>query len=317
MNTLPSVQRRDRHIAATLVLSVLLALITSGASALPLWEVTGEHNRIHILGSIHFLRPGSDRLPERIVAAYEDADVLIMELDLDDLDPAQAQTALQRLGMDPQGRTLEVLLGAHGYATAQTRARALGIDMAMLQPFEPWLAAITVTQIQLAQLGFSSDAGVEQQLLQLARRDRKEVRGLETLEGQLAALDDLSAAAQRDFLLETLSDAATAEESIDSIVTAWQAGDLAALERELLDSVAQQPELYRRIVVERNRDWVRQIEKLKHERHNYLVVVGALHLVGPDSVIRQLTRTGGVTASSPRGPSAASGARTPVSPEDR
>ncbi len=303
--------------AATLVLSVLLALIASGASALPLWEVAGEHNRIHILGSIHFLRPGSDRLPGRIVAAYEDADVLIMELDLDDLDPAQAQTALQRLGMDPQGRTLEVLLGAHGYATAQTRARALGIDMTMLQPFEPWLAAITVTQIQLAQLGFSSDAGVEQQLLQLARRDRKEVRGLETLEGQLAALDDLSAAAQRDFLLETLSDAASAEERIDNIVIAWQTGDLAALERELLDSVTQQPELYRRIVVERNRDWVRQIEKLKHDRHNYLVVVGALHLVGPDSVIRQLTRTGGVTASSPRGPSAASGARIPVSPEDR
>lgn len=317
MNTIRSIPRRGARTGISLALGALLALLATVAGALPLWEVTGEGNRIYILGSIHFLRPGGDRLPERIVAAYEDADALIMELDLDDLDPVLARTTIQHLGVDPQGRTLEMLLGPQGYATAETRARALGIDLGALQPFEPWLAAITVTQMQLTQLGFSAEAGVEQQLLQLALRDRKEVRGLETLERQLAALDELPAAAQRDFLLETLSDAATVEERIDDIVAAWKAGDLAAMEHELLDSVARQPDLYRRIVVERNRDWARQIERLKQDRRNYLVVVGTLHLIGPDSVIRELSRNGKVTASSPSVRGAAEGARTPVSPGDR
>lgn len=310
MNSHRSMQQR----AAQLVCGLLLACLAATAGALPLWTVSGESNRIYILGSIHFLRAGQDQLPRRIVAAYEDADMLIMELDLDDVDPAHATATLQRLGMDPGGRNLETLLGPQGYAAAQVKARALGMDLATLQPFEPWLAAITVTQVQLARLGFSADAGVEQQLLRLAQRDRKEVRGLETLEHQLAALDGLSPAAQREFLLETLSDAATVEERIDDIVAAWKAGDLAAMEHELLDSVATQPELYRRIVVERNRNWVRQIERLKHDRQNYLVVVGTLHLVGPDSVIRQLSQTNDVTASSPDVRDATADARTPGVP---
>lgn len=310
-------RRWMRQGAAALACGLLLALLATTAGALPLWTLSGDSNRIYILGSIHFLRAGQDPLPRRIVAAYEDADVLIMELDLDDVDPMQAAVTLQQLGMDPGGRNLEALLGPQGYATAQVKARALGFDLATLQPFEPWLAAITVTQVQLAQLGFSADAGVEQQLLQLARRDHKEVRGLETLEHQLSALDGLTPAAQRDFLLETLSDAATVEERIDDIVAAWKAGDLTAMEHELLDSVATQPELYRRIVVERNRNWVRQIEQLKHSRQNYLVVVGTLHLVGPDSVIQLLSRSSDVTASSPGAPDATADARTPDAPGDR
>lgn len=312
MNSLRSVQQRTVQFTCGL----LLALLATSAGALPLWTLSGDSNRIYILGSIHFLRAEQDRLPKRIVAAYEDADVLVMELDLDDVDPVHATATLQQLGMDPEGRNLEALLGPQGYAAAQVKARALGMDLGTLQPFEPWLAAITVTQIQLAQLGFSADAGVEQQLLRLARRDRKEVRGLETLEHQLAALDGLSPAAQRDFLLETLGDAATVEERIDDIVAAWKAGDLAAMEHELLDSVTTQPELYRRIVVERNRNWVRQIEQLKHDRRNYLVVVGTLHLVGPDSVIRLLSRSSEVTASFPDAPDAAADARVPGAPAD-
>ena len=88
---------------------------------------------------------------------------------------------------------------------------------------EPWLAALTVTQVQLTQLGFNAESGVEQQLLGLARRDHKEVRGLETLEQQLGAMDALPPATQRAFLMQTLDDASTMKDEIDDIVTAWKA----------------------------------------------------------------------------------------------
>lgn len=283
-----------RHRAALLAAAALLLLATPAArpDALPMWEVNGAANRVAILGSIHFLKPGRDALPAAVVEAYRNADVVVMEIDLDDLDAAAAQASLQRLGIDPQGRTLEQLLGPRDFAAAQAKARAAGIDLQLLQGFEPWLAALTVTQLRLASLGYDADAGIEHRVLEMAQRDRKEIRGLETVEQQFAAMDRLPPAAQGAFLLETLDDAATMAEQVDAIVAAWKQGDTRRLETEFLHGLKDQPDLYRRIVVDRNRDWAGKLKVLLRDRHDYLVVVGTLHLVGPDSLISMLERAG-------------------------
>jgi uncharacterized protein len=271
-----------------------LLLLTGPAhpDALPMWQLDSATNHVRILGSIHFLRPGRDTLPPAVIAAYADAEVLLMELDLDDLDPGATQELVQRLAIDPQQRTLEVLLGARDYRLAADKARLLDIDLALYQSFEPWMVAVNISQMELLKLGFDASSGVEQQLLTMATRDRKEVRGLETIGEQLAAMDELPMTAQRTFLLETLDDGADMKDEIDSMVTAWRNGDIRAMEAEFLDSVRDQPELYRRIVIERNRNWARQIAPLMRGREDYLVVVGTLHLVGPDSLIRLLEAAG-------------------------
>lgn len=271
---------------------LLLAGGAATADALPMWELAGARGQVAILGSIHFLRPGRDALPPAVVAAYEAADVVVMEIDLDDLDPIAAQETTRRLAVDPGGRTLDVLLGPQAWKEASERAGALGIDLALLRPFEPWMAALTLTQLQLQRMGFDAESGVEQQLLRLAQRDRKEVRGLETLDAQLEAMDALPPAVQRAFLLQTLEEAATMQAEIGDIVGAWRAGDVAKLEDEFLAGLQDQPELYRRIVVDRNRSWVGTVQGLARGGKDALVVVGTLHLVGPDSLIAMLADAG-------------------------
>lgn len=273
-------------------LAVWLVSAAASADPLPMWEVEGQSNRVTLLGSIHFLRQGQDALPAQFVQAYREADVVIMEIDMDDLDPVAAATTMQQLGIDAQGRTLEALLGARDYGKAVEKARAIGVDLSLMRGLEPWLAALTITQLQLAQLGFAADAGVEQQLLQLAQRDDKEIRGLETLDEQLGALDGLSPAAQRDFLLQTLDDAAVMKEKVGDIVSAWKSGDAKAMEEQLLEDLEEQPEVYRKLVVDRNRNWARQLGPLLKERKDYLIVVGTLHLVGPDSLVGMLEKAG-------------------------
>ena len=280
-----------RHLYLAL-LQLLLLSLPARPDALPMWEIRGATNRIHLLGSIHFLRLGRDSLPPAILAAYDDADVVVMEIDLDDVDPVAAQATMQRLARDPQGRTLDVLIGDRDYQAAVAKARVLGFDLTMLRPFEPWMAAITITQLQLAQLGFDADSGVEQQLLTLAARDHKEVRGLESLDEQLSFMDALPPAAQRAFLMDSLDEAATMKDEIDDIVTAWKAGDAKSMEDEFLSDLQEQPDLYRRIVVDRNRNWAGKLGPMTRDRQDYLVVVGTLHLVGPDSLIRMLERAG-------------------------
>jgi uncharacterized protein YbaP (TraB family) len=276
--------------AAVLILLLFGAVLR--AWSLPLWELEGRAGNIRLLGSIHFLRAEDYPLPEAIGEAYRNADVLVTEIDLDDLDPLAAHASMQALAIDPQGRDLASLLGPADYATVRAGIQALAIDPAMLAAYEPWYAALQVTQLRLQQLGFDPGYGVEARLLMLATADGKEVRGLETLEDQLGALDSLPGSAQREFLLTTIEDAAEIDSGIDEILQAWREGDTRTLERELLAGLDEQPALRQRILVDRNRRWVEQLLAKAGDGTDYLVVVGALHLVGPDSVLDMLEQRG-------------------------
>ena len=79
---------------------------------------------------------------------------------------------------------------------------------------------------------------------------------------------------------------------MDDVVAAWRAGDTSALEESLLEDVASQPEVYRNIVVDRNRHFAGEIARLANDRRDYLVVMGVLHLVGRDSVLAMLRKAG-------------------------
>jgi uncharacterized protein YbaP (TraB family) len=283
--------RRQARAGGVLLTLALVSIQSAQADGLPMWEIRGDENTVTILGSIHFLRP-DDPLPRAVVAAYDDAEAIVMELDLDDVDPLAAQGAIQRLGMDPQGRTLEKMLGQADWRRAQEKAQAMDLELALLNGFEPWLAAITITQLRLQQLGFEADYGVEQQILRRASRDDKEIRGLESIDDQLGLLDRLSPKAQRTFLMVTLDEAAGIGDEIDEVVSAWRAGDMSVLEDEFLGPLQEQAELYESIVVARNRSWVKPVVALTDDRQDYLVVVGTLHLVGPDSLIRMLAQSG-------------------------
>jgi uncharacterized protein YbaP (TraB family) len=256
-----------------------------------LWSLKGKTNTVYLLGSVHFLRP-SEQLPATVDAAYRDAEQLLMEIDMDDLDPMQTQQLTLELGMLPEGQTLESQLGAATYAKVSDYARSLGIDPILLNRFKPWLAALTLVQVQLMKLGLDPNAGIEQRFVTRAAQDKKEIRGLETLREQLAMMADLPAAQQREFLLYSVEDTERATREIDDLIAAWRVGDIARLSKLMAEGFDQYPDLYRPLTIDRNRRWVTPIEDLLDDRDDYLVIVGALHLVGPDSVIDLLEKRG-------------------------
>ncbi len=272
---------------------LLAALIVcNAASAVPLWEIEGTSNRIRLLGSIHFLRAEDYPLPRAIGDAYRDADVIGMELVLDSISPTDLQRVQQELAIDPRGRNLSELIGARNYRKAQALAAKINIDLNGLLPFEPWFAALQITQLRLLQLGFDGSYGVDSMLSSKARKDRKPIIGLETLDEQLRALDTLPAAAQRHFLVQTVEDAGSISDDLETIVTAWKQSDIKALSHLLLDELEGQPEVYEQLLVQRNRRWTQTIINMTNDSQDYLIIVGALHLIGEDSVQNMLEEAG-------------------------
>lgn len=281
------------RIAAVLLLA-LASLTTRAEPAVPftMWLAEGRTNQVYLLGSVHLLRQADYPLPVVVDRAYADAEALVMELDMDDIDPLATQGLVNRLGLLPPGETLEDALGDAAWAEASEKAAQLDVPLELLARSEPWLAAVTIEQLILTRLGFNPLYGVEMNLVARASTDDKAITGLETIEQQLGFLDSLSDSAQRDLLLQTLAEGESISTLMDELIAAWKRGDVAFLETNMLDTLADFPELYDTIVADRNDRWLEVLEPLLEEEDDYLVVVGALHLVGKDGLPARLEERG-------------------------
>jgi uncharacterized protein YbaP (TraB family) len=191
-----------------------------------MWQIEGNSNRIYLLGSVHLLREQDHPIPTAINDAYEDAEILIMEVDMDDIDPIEMAGLVNELGMIADGGSLQEIMGPALYGEAVDYASQLEIPIEMLGETEPWLAAITIEQMMMLRIGFNPKYGIEFHLTAMADRDEKEILGFETAREQLEFLDGLSMSAQRSLLMQTLQESLSIEEDINLLINAWRHGDV-------------------------------------------------------------------------------------------
>jgi len=206
-------------------------------------------------------------------------------------DPLSLLGLMQQMALLPEGESLRSVLGPD-YAAINTRARQSGLDLELFDRFAPWFIATTLLQLELTRRGFSPDLGVEQTIAARAIADGKPIHGLETAEQQFAILSNLPLPLQKRFLVMTLEDSENLDEQLDELLSAWQSGDSDSLARLLSREYEDFPELYRPLTEDRNRAWVDSLIDLLDDPDDYLVVVGALHLVGKNSVVELLEQRG-------------------------
>ncbi len=288
--------RMSRAIAWGLRAALLLSLCGSAAWAdsahHTLWHVQGRSNVVYLLGSIHVLRERDYPLPAAVMDAYSKAQVLVLEINLDDMESPEIQAEMMAAAAGPDGKTLHDVLGAARYARAAELAKEVGFDLDNFDQFAPWFAAETISQLQLMELGFSPTSGIDVYLASQARADRKDLGALETAHEQIALFESLDAQRQADYLVASLEESKNLPREVDRMVSAWRTGDAAWFGNQLERELGSDPRLYSAMLSSRNRRWVPKIEGFLNERKNYLVVVGAGHLAGPDSVIQLLRKDG-------------------------
>ncbi|HEX7081053.1 MAG TPA: TraB/GumN family protein [Gammaproteobacteria bacterium] len=284
--------RRSRGL--TLGLALLAALAAPSAlAAPPAWVVRGPAGQeLWLLGSVHYLTDEDYPLPPLVDDLYSRAHALVMEIDLDDLDPGAAQAAFAAAALLPDGVSLEQRVTPDVYARTQAAARELGLALGPFRRYEPWLVALTLLQRQMAEHGYRPEAGIERYLLERAARDGKDVLGLEQVEAQVQVFDRLSPRDQQAVLEQTLEELDDADASLRELATAWRDGRLETLAAGLSEEFDAFPTLYDALVVERNEAWIDDIERLLDAGGGHLIVVGALHLVGEHNVPELLRARG-------------------------
>jgi uncharacterized protein YbaP (TraB family) len=257
----------------------------------PVWALRGAHNTVYLAESVHLLKADESTLPPAFEQAYAAAKTIVMEIDLSSLDPAAVQDFMLEHGV-LKGTTLRQTLGEQHYRQLATEAARLELPMEGLEPLAPWAIALMLTDVEYLKLGYDPDQGVEMQIERRAEKDGKPIRGLETLQEQLGQLEGLTAAQQARFLELTLDDMHDAQQDTDELLRAWRAGDTQHLADLMSREYREFPELYRALVTQRNVRWLPQIQSFLKDNHDYMVVVGALHLVGRDGLLELMHRAG-------------------------
>jgi len=279
-----------RHLLPTLLLLLMTALPARADG--PVWKISRGGSTLYLGGTIHMLGEDDYPLPASFETAYARAAQLVLETDLDQLQNPEFQQRMLRQMLLPDERTLRDVLQPETWQAVADFAAARQIPPESLQHIKPSLLTIMLTTLELQRLGLAGD-GVDQLYQRRAKADHKQLGELESADAQLAFLAGMGAGREDAMVLHTLEELEQLPELLSELKIAWRRGDTAAMARVALDSWEQDfPEVYRDLLVARNRAWLPQIEALLETPSVELVLVGALHLVGSDGILQQLADRG-------------------------
>jgi hypothetical protein len=246
----------------------------------------------YLMGSIHVLTAEYYPLSARIEQAFASSTVLIVEADMDEMTNPATFMSLMGKAMLPDGKTLDQVIAADLHAEVMQRADKTGVPRAAIQRLKPWMAALVLTGPVIEAAGFKPEHGVDKHFFDRAKKAGTERRALETAAYQFDRMDQMTFPQQEALLRGTLEDLDSQTSNVKSMAAAWASGDTAAIEKVLLPTLRSSPELYDRLLVERNANWVESVETCVKQKTSCFVVVGAAHLVGPDSLVEMLQKKG-------------------------
>lgn len=285
-----------RYLCLTLLITAFIATAPLEAQDRhTLWQVQSSTNTVYLLGSLHMLKPEHYPLEDALEVAFSDAKHLVTEADLDELESPAVMGSIMLKATYGEGTSLKTALSPESYGLVEQATAdfaALGVNMQVLNGFKPWFVAMTIVGLRLQRLGFNPANGVDRYFYKKAKTARMGLHALETSDFQINLLSTLSDKNQELMLLQTLRDLEVTEQLFGDIYAAWRSGDVSGLDRLLTESFKEYPDVYEKLIVSRNQNWVPQIEAFLEQNENYLVVVGAGHLIGDQSVVRMLELKG-------------------------
>lgn len=283
-------------------LFALFALVASSACARPandgaihpvLYVARDVDSTLYLFGTVHIRHPNTPWGGPEAQAALNSADEVWTELPISPEDDARTQQLVLQQGMTDEAHPLSSYLTDAENRRLAALTQRLGVQGANLQRMKPWLASITLSFVPIMQAGYDPNSGVDRAIDEVADAAGKRRTAFETADQQIGFLANLSPALQREMLIETIDESEQGTAELDRLTTAWERGDVRALQRLVVDDTRRQyPELYDVLFIQRNNAWIERLMQEMQGSGVDFVAVGAGHLLGHDGLVEQLRRRG-------------------------
>jgi uncharacterized protein YbaP (TraB family) len=282
----------------------LLALIVSvsgfGQKSVPrkdsntlLWQISGNGltQPSYLFGTIHMLCKEDAVLSDSLKNIIRNCKDVYLEVDMDNLFEMMGLLKSMKMRNDT---TLADLMDKKDYDRVKTFFEEKGgmIPFSMLETYKPLLAVSTLAE---SSVPCESAVAMEQLIMEEAKKDNKNIKGLETVAFQAGIFDSIPYKLQAEQLIRYVdsSEVEKDEEAKEfkELADAYKKQDLNKLE-ELSNKndvgVANFSDL---LLYNRNKNWVEKLKSLLPVKP-LLIAVGAGHLPGERGVINLLRKAG-------------------------
>jgi len=265
-----------------------------------LWRIEGKDSKATnwLYGTMHL---GDDRLvalPDVVEEARDAADAVYCELAFDKL-MAERNTVM-KLMMAPPGESLDEVLPEALYDRLEARLEKLSVSMAQVKSMRVWAVGMILAQSEAAKLGMKKS--LDKMLYDDAKRDDKEVGGLETIEEQLHAIGSCAIEDYIESLRVSLDLADKFEAQgktgfglmLESYLTGSEKIILDLIEQSMSPDVDLNRRLTKPVLEDRNiRMTNRIIKKLKENMpKKHFFAIGAMHYVGDMGIVVLMRKKG-------------------------
>ncbi len=259
---------------------------TSSGSKHCLWVVTNAKAPVYLLGSIHALRSSDYPLPARVEQAIQQSQRFYFEYDPNQDDEfIRKLTAAAKL---PSGVHIKDKVHAKTWDYLSKSARGGGYNWVNLRA---WAIARYLLHYPV-QEHLKSEYGLDNYVERKARARGCSLRGLESVDDHVGVFANMSDTESEAYLLEAIVYASQMDTRNREMIAAWKAGNTDRLFALEMPNIQDAPGLNPRMLEQRNVRWIPVIEKTIQSGTPTLIVAGAMHFSGPNSVLNMLRTKG-------------------------
>ena len=253
-----------------------------------LWQISGNGLKkpSFLFGTFHLLCKDDIRFSDQLKKAVKSSDEIYMELDMDD--PSIMLSGMLYMNMK-NGEKLQDLYTPEEYKRLQNYfSDTLKMPIMMLQSAKPYFL---VALLYPRMMNCSDPSGVEEELVKIAKEDKKAIKGLETMQFQASVFDSIPYEWQAKELLNNIDSFSVYKDEFATMLGFYKNQQLDSLQSSLGKSEFGSDKYNDLLLNNRNKNWVAQLKEIM-KKESVFVAVGAGHLVGDEGLINLLKKAG-------------------------
>lgn len=268
-----------------------------------LYRVTdGDGHVLWLFGSIHVGIEEYTTLPDYVLDAFEGSDSLAVECDVTAIENnAVEQIKVLKYLVYRDGTKIRDHVSEELYAKSVKILEENNLYNKALDSYCPAMWASTISSLLYTKAGFDPEAGVDLQLLSMAKESEKELLEIESVAFQYEMLGSFSEELQELYLEDAVEEYENSEEStkeLEKLLKAWASGDEEGLIEITRDGEIpeEETELYeefnKAMLTDRNEGMTDFAVDALQSGKEVFICVGAAHVVGKGAMVDLLTELG-------------------------
>lgn len=274
----------------TLLLLLITAFIIPFGNAQDsgiLFEITGKKVKSpsYLFGTMHLIPKENFLFPESLQEKVKNSEMLVMEIG-----GLSEQMKAIPLMMLEEGSLFDIFTAEQLDSLFIYTEEHLGYDETKMRASFSKMKPFVLLQLFTKEQFGENPESYEMSLEQIARQEKLEIVGLETIEEQIGFLTNLKNEDQVNMIMETIRGNVDHSETMQ-LIDVYLSQDIEKIYEFTTKSAMSSEEFEEEMLTNRNMNWIKPIQKII-KKNKAFIAVGAAHLGGPNGVVELLRQKG-------------------------